>query len=299
MLNNVFISPPKVWSRRELIKRGLSLLISMAAHAVMLILLVTYYAPVKIFDFGEVRNVFIAPEPEKLFLPGSLEDSAPGIRSYQTGILEPITSAAAVASAEAGETRPDPELSLPPTYEIPARISTDFRLERPPEPSPQLPSGLVFQLARPPTGLHYDYSPPAPRTGSLRKYLPAADARLAPFSGAAGDRESGPGPGLGVRGAPVARRADITEWAQQAVAMILNNWLVPLLLPDQEQDEFEIALIVQKDGWIASTEVIRTASIPQLQQAALKALELSTPLPRLPREFPEKSLELRLVFSRK
>jgi hypothetical protein len=83
------------------------------------------------------------------------------------------------------------------------------------------------------------------------------------------------------------------------VGLILNNWFIPILLPAQESDEFEIALIVQNDGRIASTEVIRTARIPELQQAALKALELSTPLPRLPREFPEKSLELRLVFSRK
>ncbi len=296
MLNNIFISPPKMWSRRELIKRGLSLLISLAAHAVALVLLVIYYAPIKILEFGEVRNVFIAPEAEKLFLPNTIDDTAAGRGSYPTGIPERMS--AAVASTGAGETRSDPELSLPPAYEIPARITTDFRLERPAEPSPQLPSGLVFQLTRPPAGLRYDYSPPAPRSGSLKKYLPPADQRLAPYSGAPGVGERRRGPGLGVRGTPIAQRADITEWAQQAVALILNNWFIPILLPAREQDEFEIALTVQKDGWIASTEVIRVARIPQLQQAALKALELSSPLPRLPREFPEKSLELRLVFSR-
>ena len=173
----------------------------------------------------------------------------------------------------------------------------EFRIERPPEPSPQLPSGLVFQLTRPPTGLRYDYSPPALRSSSLRKYLPTAHLRLAPSGGAAGEGERGPGPG--VRGTSAPQRADITEWAQKAVGLILNNWFIPILLPAQESDEFEIALIVQHDGRIASTEVIRTARIPELQQAALKALELSTPLPRLPREFPQKSLELRLVFSRK
>jgi len=297
MLKNVFVPSPRMWSRSELIKRGLSLLISVAAHAVMLVLLVIYYAPVKIFEFGVVRNVFIAPEPERLFLPEALSDTAAGPRSSQAGIPEPISSAAAVASTGAGETRSDPGLSLPPTYEIPDRITMDFRIERPPEPSPQLPSGLVFQLTRPPTGLRYDYSPPALRSSSLRKYLPTAHLRLAPSGGAAGEGERGPGPG--VRGTSAPQRADITEWAQKAVGLILNNWFIPILLPAQESDEFEIALIVQHDGRIASTEVIRTARIPELQQAALKALELSTPLPRLPREFPEKSLELRLVFSRK
>ena len=58
-------------------------------------------------------------------------------------------------------------------------------------------------------------------------------------------------------------------------------------------------MVILKDGWIASTEVVTPARVPELQAAALKALELSSPLPRLPRSFSRNSLEISLVFARK
>jgi hypothetical protein len=99
--------------------------------------------------------------------------------------------------------------------------------------------------------------------------------------------------------AAASRLIDIGNWADRAVALIMENWLVPHLMLDQEEDEFEISLVIQKDGWIASTEVVTPARIPALQMAALKALEVSSPLPRLPLDFRQESLEILLVFSRK
>ncbi len=79
----------------------------------------------------------------------------------------------------------------------------------------------------------------------------------------------------------------------------LANWFIPLLMIDQQDDEIVIALTVQRDGWIASTEVLQPGRVPELRAAALKALELSMPLPRLPRAYPEKTLNIRVVFVRK
>ena len=189
---------------------------------------------------------------------------------------------------------------MPERIEAPPAFRERLELKPPGESSSDLPEGLSFQLAPDRNPRRYDYSPdegPDPGTKGVRGLIRPGLPRYSGRGAAGSEREAGAAPPS--RSTEVTRRADIAGWADRAVAAILENWQVPHLLPDQEQDEFEVSVVVQKDGWISSAEIVSPARIPVLQAAALKALEVSSPLPRLPRSYPEKSLEIRLVFARR
>ncbi len=288
-------------TKREFLKRSVSLLVSLAAHVLVISLLVVFYAPIKILDFGgEVRDVFIAPPIQRLFLPE--QDQAPlpsDVDRTAAGPRQPGLPAVSILKSPAPAPTA-PELVLPDLNELPSRLAQDFNLRPDLETPSEMPPGLSFQLA-PDRGLPaYEYTPRSDRLlpqGALDKYIQPMDLRLRSEQGKV------PMPGtahtVSVESRSGKGRADITRWAEQSVARILANWFIPILMTDQQVDEIVIALTVQRDGWIASTEVLQSGRVPELQAAALKALELSVPLPRLPREFPEKSLEIQVVFARK
>ncbi len=276
-------------------------MVSLVAHVLFFALLVVYYSPIKIIDFeGGIRNVFIAPPIERLLLPD------------QSGINLPSSAALAaedpgqpvLAAAAAPESPPSvagiSDLVLPEFNELPSRLAQDFNLRPEPETPLSVPRGLSFQLAPEIMRPAYEYSPGLDQQlpkGALDKYIQSVDPRL--LSKPANRSVPGSAAAVSVQPQPGSARADITRWADASVSRILANWFIPLLMTDQQEDEIVIALTVQRDGWIVSTEVVQSGRVPELQAAALKALELSVPLPRLPREYPEKSLEIQVVFARK
>jgi hypothetical protein len=289
--------------KREILKRGVSLLISLAVHGAVLSLLVIYYAPLKILDFsGDVRDVFIAPPVDQLFLPETGPEQRRGEADRSSLSSEPSSQVLAEAvSPEVGQVSEPSEPGPSEPLSASPRFTENFRLNPSPSTPSELPEGVSFQLVPERKTRSYSYAPPEKRalpSGALSQYIHPSpvltdtmNSRISPGSP--------PGGYSSFPNKPEASRADISQWADRAVAKILDNWFIPLQVLDQEDDEFEIAVMVQKDGWIASTEVVRPARVRPLQAAALKALELSSPLPRLPRTFPEKSLEIRLVFERK
>ncbi len=286
---------------KELLKKSLILFASVAAHVLVLVLLVIFYSPIKILVFeGEIRNVFIAPSFEKLVLPEQAPVSLTlEAEKMQAGPVQPVLAAAAIPERSA-PVSDVPELVLPEINELPSRLAQDFNLRLEPETPLVVPRGLSFQLAPELTRPAYEYSPGPDRQlpkGALDKYIQSVDPRL--LSKPANRPVPGSASAVSVQSQSGPARADITRWADTSVTRILANWFIPLLMTDQEDDEIVIALTVQTDGWIVSTEVLQPGRVPELQAAALKALELSVPLPRLPREYPEKSLQIQVVFARK
>lgn len=287
--------------KKEFLKRSISLLVSLASHLLMLVLLVVYYSPIKILDFeGEIRNVFIAPPIERLVLPELGRVPLPSDADPRSAGPGQPGLAAAFVPESPSPVRAAPDLVLPELNELPSRLARDFNLSLDVEIPLVMPPGLSFQLAPDRSLPAYEYTPrPDLRLppGALNNYIQPVDPRLR------SEKENRPVPGsaraVSVENRPGSGRADITRWADLSVARILANWFIPLLMTDQQDDEIVIALTVQRDGWIASTEVLQPGRVPELQAAALKALELSVPLPRLPREYPEKSLEIQIVFARK
>ena len=160
---------------------------------------------------------------------------------------------------------------------------------------------MSFRIA-PERSLHrFEYAPDpgyAIPHADLSKYIRSSISRFPADPGSSAAR-GGEGETGSSASDAVSRQVEIARWADLAVAMIMERWQVPHLTTDQEEDEFEISVVILKDGWIASTEVVTPARVPELQAAALKALEISSPLPRLPRSYGQNSLEIRLVFARK
>jgi hypothetical protein len=299
--NGLFSASPSRL-RTGWLKRVLSLGISLAANAALLVLLVAYYTPLKILDLETyARTVFIAPSLGQLYLP-QVEEVTERAGVLETDAPIPAEASARPQLSEAIPDDPAPkaELVLPERVEAPPDLRERLELKPPAESRAELPPGLSFQLAPDRVPPRYNYRPDpgainASRAvrGLIRPSLPRYSSEQSAELG------SPPGSAQPARSSVTSRRVDIAEWADRAVALILENWAVPHLLPDQEEDEFEISVVVQSDGWIASTDVVSPSRVPVLQAAALKALEVSSPLPRLPRSYPEDSLEILLVFSRK
>lgn len=283
------------------LKKAVSLGVSLVVHAVMLVLLVVYYGPLKILDFdSDVRDVYIAPPLERLLLPDRTEPASGP--SPNTGSDVSVMTQTAAAGAAVADDIPFREgISLPERIEVPPHLQERFDLRPPPAERADLPPYLSFRIAPERTLPRFEYDPDPGRViprVDLSKYIRPALPRF-PAEPSSSSARGGEGEPASAGSDTVSRQVEIARWADLAVAKIMERWLVPHLTIDQEEDEFEISVVIQRDGWIASTEVIKPARVPQLLAAALKALELSSPLPRLPRSFSKNRLEIRLVFSRK
>jgi TonB family protein len=60
----------------------------------------------------------------------------------------------------------------------------------------------------------------------------------------------------------------------------------------------EIVIVVLKSGAVTFVEVVSPSEDHEFDLTAREAIELSSPLPQLPDNFPADSLELTLVFSK-
>lgn len=89
---------------------------------------------------------------------------------------------------------------------------------------------------------------------------------------------------------------DITPWAKQVVERIQKNWT---LLPAQEtivKGSVGIAVVIERDGELSSLEIVESSNVPWLDLAARKAIDLTSPFPKLPDDFPNKNLEAYFLF---
>jgi TonB family protein len=59
----------------------------------------------------------------------------------------------------------------------------------------------------------------------------------------------------------------------------------------------EITIVIEKNGKISSIKVKQSSNSDTFDQAAVNALRLSSPLPNLPQDFPNKNLEARFMFT--
>ena len=91
-------------------------------------------------------------------------------------------------------------------------------------------------------------------------------------------------------------RFELKTWAQKILPVIQKNWNIPLVTETSPVNATFLTVIIEKDGTIFSNKVKKSAGVPVLDQAALNAVALSTPLPALPGDFPARSIELTLQF---
>jgi TonB family protein len=293
--------------KSELLKHGLSLLASLVIHGVLIFFLAIFFVSVKILDFREqVTPAFIVPA-EKLHLP-KIQGNLPNTQDWGAQFPDliprrgrPGREPAAVPEEEktTGEVR-EPSAGAA----IDDKMTSGFRLDRvlPEKPGSTSDKGPRFSL---PQGAVISPIPGAAKTSppknvDLKQYL---YGDLAGLGGLPSAIYYGGGSGrTTLRGrAPASlpvKNYDLSPWARSVIGLIQKNWIIPSTLPPGPTDTVEIAVIILKTGEISSAEILAPSDSKSFDRAALEAVEVSSPLPALPDDFPAARLEISFVFTR-
>lgn len=89
---------------------------------------------------------------------------------------------------------------------------------------------------------------------------------------------------------------DITPWARRAVYRIKRHWIIPLAASAGVKGEVGIFIVIETDGRISRIETREPSNVNAYDKAAVNAFRLSSPLPPLPADFPNKNLEAYFIF---
>jgi TonB family protein len=126
-------------------------------------------------------------------------------------------------------------------------------------------------------------------------------ARTGSRGTAPGVGESGTGDSTGPVGDSRAffniENYDLSPWAKRVLLSIQKNWLIPIATEESVDQPVEITIVIEKNGKISSIKVKQSSNSDTFDQAAVNALRLSSPLPNLPQDFPNKNLEARFMFT--
>jgi TonB family protein len=288
--------------KREAGKHFFSLAVSLFINAAILGLMILYFGSVKIINLNpNITDVLIVPPlPPGLNLPNvgpmpanlppvdsDYLDSIP-VRRRPPGPPDEIIGSGGIATG-------------PP---VEPKLTQGFRIELAPPPRPDVPSADSLRLPIPSRSAE-----PAGAAGSnagrpgrveVERYL-YSDAYGGLGSGLTGYSGFKPRR-MGLRGGAYASAAvkgyDLSPWAESVAAAIQDNWAVPNLLSQTWIKTVEITVVILKNGRLFSAVVTEPSDDRSFDKAALEAVEGSSPLPALPIDFPEASLEVAFVFSR-
>lgn len=91
---------------------------------------------------------------------------------------------------------------------------------------------------------------------------------------------------------------DWGEYAQSMVSRIRVNWYnnMPQLIQTGLKGVVTIRFTIQRDGRITDITILSSSGIPPYDFAAKKAIELSSPLNPLPKDFPNRSERVTAMF---
>jgi TonB family protein len=183
------------------------------------------------------------------------------------------------------------------------KFSAGFELDRTPPQKPGIASAdrlrLPIQDRRKGATDSLARTPAPPKDVDWRKYLSGSSTtgRLSAYGRTTGGRRVRGGfRGLTTTSSSV-KRYNLAPWASKVVEVIQKNWDIPAARPADPDSAVEILIVLQKGGQVSNMEVVVSSSDPAFDQAARFAVELSSPLPPLPVDFPSASLEIALVFS--
>lgn len=304
----------------EISRRVVCFLISLVVHALLLYLVLHIASPVKVYPIKEEITDLIIVPPEKLFLPRSYEDlegigefdeffEARGARQSRIlrkeGILqEKMAAETGILPSVSGEVgKAGTPMESLRTQELAGQriprsdLPSEFKLQLPKKINPDFPADADLNL-----------SPYFERGGkvlseidkdrfmkSLSEYTDLSNAQPAKRGPSAGgytrSRSSGRGKVLfNIKG------YDITPWASEVVNKIQTKWIIPESQRLAAKGTVRILVIVERDGKLSSVEIDRSSEVSVLDLLALDAINSSAPFPKLPDDFPFRSLEAYFVF---
>jgi TonB family protein len=281
--------------------KGFIFLFSIFLHAVLFVFLlnIQLFFPVEIPEW-EVYEVKIQ-EPESLYFPeGEIEFPEPyeyfrrALRENFDPVQGSIDPTESTESLRIGDPEEQPAGSLP--YKSDPLLFSDtlsrFRLDQPEDKE----AGLSFNIDRAP---------------ELEKRNPGSPPRELKIPDVQYSRSTGPLPSgfswsnrrgeegrilEGRRTSNAIADIDISSWADETIRKIQENWSIPSESSENIKGSVGVYLKVRKKGDLISADIVESSGFTSLDQAAMKALDASFPLPELPESFPAESLEIYLVF---
>ncbi|UCC41632.1 MAG: TonB C-terminal domain-containing protein [Candidatus Aminicenantes bacterium] len=298
----------------ELKRQGLCFLSSVVIHAIVIFLGLIFIIPIKVYIYEEKTTDVIIVPPDKLLIPeldkypasiGSFKESSLGEGlekksepSEEEGKFQvDIDQDAAEIAKEHIEDRADKtipyqglasgfSLDIPSRSKTKSDLSLDDRLVLP--LSSEKKENILKEIGkgyekRDLDLLRYIYSDYSNIDRSRRTSSPQTPGRRA-------STRRG-------RASFQVKDYDISPWAKIVVDRIQKNWVLSPSQKTGAKGEVEIFVIIEKSGELSSVEIIRSSEIQLLDQTALKALNISSPFPKLPDDFPNKNLEAYFVFS--
>lgn len=289
----------------EVRRRGVCFLISVIFHTLFIYLLFNIKFEIKIFPDKEVVREVVLVSPEKIFIPENIKNfvksfSEKGIKNdigfldYRVGSKVEIDQ---ILNQVKRKNIKDKTDNLTFKSDIPLR----FELGLPSRFKPDLPPDYKLDLSLKPEKKENIFikinKSKVKKDLNLSKYLYSdfSKIRLAKTSPYFGRYSPGNTP-QGGRASFDIRDYDIAPWAEKVVNKIQKNWIVPPTQKTSAKCLVVIFVIIEKSGELSSVEIVNSSKVQLLDQAALKALNLSSPFPPLPDDFPNKNLEAYFEF---
>jgi len=301
-------------NKSELARRGVSFLLSLLFHALIIFSIIHSKFTYKIYpDKVEVWEVVIVP-PEKLYIPNYIE-AFPEIsveENYEfLGEEKKISNKFETEVHDISSLIPEKNLgphqiihknlkSSTNDITLSSALTSKFKLELPStsktDSSTTYKLDLSLDYGKPQTTLSRE-SNPTKKEINLWKYIYPDHSRTHPKTSPAFSGRDRTGTAhLRGRASIQAKDYDLTPWAEEVVERIQKNWLISPAIKIGRKGLVKIFIIVERNGELQSAEIVNSSAVPLFDQAALKAIDTSSPFPDLPDDFPDDNLEAYFVF---
>jgi len=287
---------------------GISLAVglSLVVHTLLIIWFVRSYKPTR-----RVESVPIARYVELIKQNPDQFTEAPGPRTDTAPINAPLSDANRRASA--------PE----PTGEQPTRRPGDGSpIFTPPTPRPgaRQPNAIAPQSAHQPSAaaeqpqanstndplIYREPVKAAAASGPVDWRSAIRDVRKVASLGGGGDGPDLQNPGGGGEKGfwdqgPLSFESQWYDWgeySQSMVSRIRVNWYanMPQIIRSGLQGVVTIRFTIHRNGQITDVTILKSSGVPPYDFAAKKAIELSSPLNALPKDFPRPSERVTAMF---
>lgn len=281
---------------------------SLVVHTLLIIWFVRSYKPAP-----RVENVPIARYVELMKQNPDSFTEAPGPRSDTAPITAPLSDANRRASTpeptgDQRTTRPGDgsPLFTPPTPRPGARQPAVSAQQAAPQDAQQ-PSASAEQPKAEPASDPLIYREPvkAAAAGPVDWRSAIRDVRKVASLGGGGEGPDLSNPAGGEKGfadqGPISFESQWYDWgeyAQSMVSRIRVNWYanMPQIIRSGLQGVVTIRFTIHRDGRISDVTILQSSGVPPYDFAAKKAIELSSPLNALPKDFPRPSERVTAMF---
>lgn len=284
-------------------ERGISLLVSLAFHAILMIFLVKVIPPVRGYLYRNVADVRIM-SPEAVFIPriyGLTEDTqATGASSPDP----PIEDTSVQASAGESQADPDPGIVYLRNLGI-GRSMAGIRDRMDPTemiprfdlvPSPKSEGGFSLRIERRKTESEEIAGKDGGKDLNFLRYQNSALDSLRFDQVISRNPKSSPTGQFSQAGIGLPEGYDLTPWVREVVDKIRDNWILPPIDESIALGEVKIFITIGEEGNLLAMGIVAPSDFPVFDQTTLQAIRSSVPFPRLPDDFPTDRIEAYLVF---